>query len=89
MRAYQTYTSGNLFAARYLAEKVDGVVVHPPLLFVIGFVEEAEEPKIEPISWTAAHALAPDDAHAIGVRMNEDRTAYEVWAENQRRAALG
>lgn len=84
MRAYQTYTSGNLFAVRYLAERdASGWIERPPKLFVVDYDDEHDIIKHEPITWFAARALAKEAVDDLGARMSADREAYKRWLVEQ------
>lgn len=87
-RSYLTYSSGNLFAVRYLAEeRTQGQIAPAPKLFVVWYDEQFDEIKIERITWSAARVLARDDVAALGVQMSADRAAYALWAAEE--AAAG
>lgn len=89
MRAYQTYTSGNLFAVRYLGEdgplarRPSAGLARAPMLFVIDYDDELGQPKFEPITWFAARALHKEAVDDLGARMSADRESYKRWLEEQ------
>ncbi len=87
-RSYLTYSSGNLFAVRYLAEQrqINGEIAPAPRLFVICYDEQLDEIRSERVNWSVARALVPDSVADLGRQLGADRAAYVAWAEAERAA---